>query len=97
MQPDAAAGLAPLNVQRVGVVDGQGAHAVQIGQVVGVQVAGDVVDPQRGALVALDRLFDALQAHRDVEVAQQAQARRGKTVGPGSGWRKVFKQVQARA
>lgn len=97
MQPDAAAGLPALQVERVGVVDRQGTHAIQVGQVGRVERAGDVVDAQGGALVALDGLFDAGETNGNVEIAQQLQAWCAIGFGGASGRVEVLEQVEARA
>jgi hypothetical protein len=86
VQPDAAAGLAAQLVQRVGVVQWQGTGAVEVAQRGRVQAAGDEIHPQRCALVAFHRFFDAQLAYRGVIVGHQAQALRC-----------VLEQVQARA
>ena len=86
VQPDAAAGLASAQVERVGVVERQRARAIEVGQLLGVEPAGDVVDAQRCALIALEFLFGSELAHRRVVVGHQTQALLA-----------VFKQIQARA
>jgi hypothetical protein len=61
-----------LAVPFVGVVDGEGAVSVEVGELLAGQVGGYVVDADRRALVAFAALFGAELAVADVVVGHEA-------------------------
>ncbi len=72
MQPDAMAVASLALVPVVGVVDREGAAAVEIRQLLARQAGGDVIDADRRLLVAFAELFGAQLALCDVVVGDEA-------------------------
>jgi len=61
-----------LAIPFVGIADRKGAAAVKVGELLSGQIGGDVIDADRGALVAFAGLFGAELAVGDVVVGYEA-------------------------
>jgi hypothetical protein len=59
-------------VPLIGVVDGKGAAAIEVGELLARQAGGDVIDADRRLLVALAKLFRPELALRDVVIGDES-------------------------